>query len=561
MKYLKMLERLYIENYALIEKAEINFREGFTVITGETGSGKSIMLDALSLLTGSRADTKAMADKDKKTIVEANFSQNDLSIRELFHSFNIDWDKGEIILRREITPAGKSRAFINDTPVNLSVLNVISSRLIDIHSQHENSLLNQSGRQLSIIDAFGATEDALEEYTSRFKSYVELRNKIKKIRETQKLGKENEEFLRFRLEQLDKIKPRKGELEVLEREAEILGDADRIKSALNEANGFLAYSGASALKSVQSAASVLGSIDLDLLNARDEDNLAERLNSLKIELRDISDTLEVYMENINSDPEKLEKIRGRIETLYEAMKRFKVKDEEELVTLYQKLKEELEGLNADSTDVAAMEKTLKEQARELKEKAEILSEKREQSALMFARVVTEKLIPLGMPNVRFEVKLEKGKLTSEGQDTVTFYCSFNKSHSLQPVSEIASGGEISRLMLTIKSVMAGNMQLPTIIFDEIDTGVSGEIAHKMGRMMKEMATAHQVLSVTHLPQVAAIGDSHLKVYKTDENEKTVSHVRMLESEERVIEIAGMLSGDSINSVALENAKVLLNSEI
>ena len=553
-----MISKLSIDNYALIEKSNIDFKKGFTVITGETGAGKSIMLDALGLLMGSRADSKVMRDKDKKMVVEAVFTDPDPSIEKICEEYGIEWDNQEMILRREISTSGKSRGFINDTPVNLTALSAISSRLLDIHSQHSNSLLNKSIEQMSIIDAFGKTNTLLENYQIAFREYVALRNRIKKIKESIIKGKENKEYIMFRLEQLDKLKPKKGELEALERESEILGDADRIKENLKEALNLLSGNN-SALKFLQGAGGVIENIDFSLLDEPQKEDISERINFIKIELKDISDTLESYAEKINSDPERYEKIQSRIGALYEIMKRFKVKDENELVDLHKQLKEELSDITGENSDLEGLEKQLKELAKDLKDKAEMLSEARAKSAENFSKVIIEKIRPLGLPNINFKVDLQKGKLNSGGQDIVTFYCSFNKNHIMQPIAEIASGGEISRVMLGIKSIMAESMKLPTIIFDEVDTGVSGEIADKMGKMMKKMASSMQVMSVTHLPQVAANGDYHLKVYKDEENEKTISHIKELNEEERIIEIAGMLSGTTINEVALENARILLHT--
>lgn len=554
-----MITRLSIDNYALIDHSLIEFGDGLVVITGETGAGKSIMLDALSLLMGARADTKAMGNKDRKTVVEAVFSNPDEVMKSVCDENGVDWDPKEMIIRREILPSGKSRSFVNDTPVNLSLLSTLSSNLLDIHSQHSNAMLNRPLEQLSIIDSFGGNKKLLENYLEVFKKYVALRHSIKKIKEAKVLGKENREYILFRLEQLDKLKPKKGELPVLEREAEILGDADRIKSSLNETLGMLEGGSVSALRLIQGASGILNGIDLSLLDSRGTDQIEDRLNSLKIELRDIADTLEVYIESIHSDPGRLEKVQSRIESIYEAIKRFKVKDEDELGDLYQQLKEELAAIDGDDVDESELENQLKELAKTLKSRADDLTQARIRAAEKFSKTIEERIEPLGLPNIKFKVEFEKGKLTPEGQDHVVFYCSFNKNHPMQPVAEIASGGEISRLMLGIKSVMAENMHLPTVIFDEIDTGVSGEIAHKMGKMMKDMSEGLQVVAVTHLPQVAASGKSHFKVYKADDSEKTVSNIKKLEPEERVNEIAGMLSGTSINEVALENARILLNS--
>lgn len=555
-----MLKRLTIENYALIDNSEIEFGNGLTVITGETGAGKSIMLDALSLLMGARADTKSMGDKSRKTVVEAVFSKPDPSLKKLIEDADIEWDEKEIIIRRELSSSGRSRGFINDSPVNLSLLSIVSERLLDIHSQHKNTLLNNPNEQIRILDAFGETSPLLDAYRQTFKSYVELRNRIKKIKEGIDRGKENREFVMFRLEQLDKLKPKKGELSKLEKEAEILGDADNIKTNLTEAGILMAHGSGSVIKNLQTITNLLSNLDLEWLSSTSGDiDLMQRINSVKIELRDIADTVDEFMDKVASDPERLEKIRARIDAIEEAIRRFKVKDESELVEMHIKLREELAMIDGDETDLGPMEGALKKLAISLKKEAKDLSEARKQAGERFSKAIVDKISPLGLPNVRFKVEIEKGKMSADGQDKVEFYCSFNKNHPLQPIGNIASGGEMARVMLGIKSLMAENMQLPTIIFDEIDTGVSGEIAHKMGMLMKEVSDGLQVLSVTHLPQVAAKGHTHLKVYKADDQEKTVSHIKELTPEERVNEIAAMLSGDSINDVALQNAKILLNS--
>lgn len=553
-----MITNLIIDNYALIDKSVIDFKEGFTIITGETGAGKSIMLDALSLLTGVRADFKAMGTKERKTIVEATFSNPDQALKDLMEKDGLEWDDNQIILRREILPSGKSRGFVNDTPVNISVLSLISRNLFDIHSQNSNFLLNSPEQQLAIIDSFTSNANLLEEYRDTFKKYLSLRNRIKKIKEDSAHIRENRDFIIFRLEQLDKLKPKKGELTILEKEAEMLNDADKIKADLNEVSYLLGESQYSVLKNLQSASSIFNGLDLSLFNEDEENSLYQRIEDLKIEVRDITNSVQEYADKINSDPARIEKVQKRIDSIYELIKRFKVKDEEELVNLHNKLKEELSILQGENNDTSKLESQLKELGKIMKQKADILSATRETGAKRFAKEIEDKIIPLGMPNAKFKVEVTKGKLSSDGQDNVVFYCSFNKNHPMQPVAEIASGGEISRVMLGIKSVMAERMKIPTVIFDEIDTGVSGEIAHKMAKMMKEISRDTQVISITHIPQVAAAGDLHLRVYKADDADKTVSHIRLLSPRERVEEIAAMLSGNKINTVAMENAEILLN---
>ena len=340
---------------------------------------------------------------------------------------------------------------------------------------------------------------------------------------------------------------------------ELLGDADRIKNGLKEAQQRLGGNN-SVIKLLQEASSIIKGIDISLLNAQADEDLGDRLDNLKVEIRDISDTLESYSEKIEADPDRYEKVHKRIELLYEIMKRFKVRNEDELVDLHESLKRELKAINTDKTDITQLENKLKELAVSLKATAEELSDIRKKSSEVFSEKIISELKPLGLPNIKFQVDIQKGKLSHEGQDTITFNCSFNKNHPLQPVAEIASGGEIARVMLGIKDIMAEKMSLPTIIFDEIDTGVSGEIAHKMGKMMKNMSKNIQVIAVTHLPQVASNGTNHLKVFKADDKEKTISHIKQLTSEERIQEIAGMLSGSSINDIALENARILLNTD-
>lgn len=554
-----MISKLTIDNYALIDKSIIEFKEGFTVITGETGAGKSIMLDALGLLRGARADSKVIGSKERKVVVEAIFSNPTPSLEKIFNENGLDWDNRELIIRREISPTGKSRGFINDSPVNLTVLSSISEVLLDIHGQHNNSSLVKPMEQLAIIDSFGETTPLLIDYQNTFRNYITLRNRIKKIKNNISEAKQNKDFIMFRLEQLDKLKPKRGELASLEREAEILENADRINMALKESINIIDGDSSSVLPSLHNAYTIIENLNFDLLDHSGNDNLKERLNSVKIELKDIANTLDHYSEKIFSDAARLEKVQSRIGNIYEIMKRFKVKDEDELVDLYLKLREELKIITESNINTAALESQLKDLAKELKEKAELLSAERIKTSKEFSDIIMERLRPLGLPNINFKVDIQKGKMTAEGQDIITFNCSFNKNHPIQPLSEIASGGEIARVFLVVKSMMAQSMNLPTIIFDEIDTGVSGEIAHKMGNMMREMSSSIQVLAVTHLPQVAANGDFHLKVYKADNREKTVSNIKELTKEERIKEIAGMLSGTTINEVALENAKVLLQS--
>lgn len=555
-----MIDRLLIENYALIDKLDLKFEKGLIIITGETGAGKSIMLDALGLLLGERADSKAIADKTRKTLVEAQFSDIPEFLREIFISNDLDFDKELLIVRREITPAGRSRAFINDTPVTLQTLSEITTHLIDIHSQHNNTSLQQNERQLALIDDFSEINSLLLHYKELFSKYADLRRRIKKIKLDIDKQNEKKEFLAFRLEQLEKIKPKEGELAKIEKEFDFLSDADQIKSDLEESFFILEESDNSILSQLEQVESLLNGTDVSILNDDEETDLSERLNAVKIELRDISESIGSALERVDANPARLERLSGRMHQIYDAIKRFKVKNEEELVALYHDLIKESENMGGKDDELSQLEKESKSLASEIKNLADEISDYRKAGAEKFIEKLIKQARPLGLPNLKIEAEINKGKLTSEGQDNLQLLCSFNKNHDLQPLSNVASGGEISRLMLSIKSILSDKREMPTIIFDEVDTGVSGEIADKMGNMMKEMSNRLQVIAITHLPQVAAKGNTHLKVYKKDNDVKTVSNVKILTPEERVTEIASMLSGQKVNSAAIENAKILMEGK-
>lgn len=552
-----MIEKLEIENYALIDKVELGFSNGFTVITGETGSGKSIMLDALGLLLGERADTKAISDSSRKTIIEAVFSNPNEGLKTLFENNDIEWNDRELIIRREIQVSGRSRAFINDTPVNLSLLAEIGRLLIDIHSQNKNSILLSYSNYLSIIDSFARDQKKLNEYKDLYNRYATLRIKIKKEKERIEKNRENRDYITFRLAQLDKINPKEGELQKIEQEYDILSDTDRIREDLGNAYELLEGREPSVITEIARIESYISNINESFFNSEDSETPLQRLQNIRLELKDISETLYDKLEDIDSDPQRLLKVSARMNTLYDAIKNFKVKDEKELVELHESLKKQLSEWDDAPGNLSEWEKEARKIAGELKLKADELSEIRKSASESFSKKLMDTASSLGLPNINFEIELKKSKLNSEGQDTVDFLCSFNKNHDLQPVSKIASGGEMSRLMLSIKSIMADIMEMPTIIFDEIDTGVSGEIADKMGKLMGKMSDRMQVLSITHLPQVAAQGDYHFKVYKTDDTGKTRTLVRFLSPSEREEEIAGMLSGTNVNEAARHNARILI----
>lgn len=554
-----MLESLIIKNYALIDDLNLKFTPGLTIVTGETGAGKSIMLDALSLLLGERAETKAISDKSRKSVIEATFSSPSPELSKLLTDNGIEWNSAELIARREISASGRSRAFVNDTPVTLPVLSSITSNLIDIHSQHSNMVLSQSSSHLSIIDSFAGDAELLGRYRREFSEYVALRSKIKRIKEQIAKNKENREFIVFQLEQLDKLKPRKGELRQVEQEFDMLSDSDQIREDLGYAYNCFESGDRSINALLAEATESILKVNLDIFGDKVEEELAERLENLRIELKDITETVYDYLERVDSDPGRLAKVTARMNQIYDAIKRFKVMDEDGLVALHAELRGKLDSIDNGDGDLEEMEKQARTLAKDLKTLALELTGIRQEASVRLSELITETARPLGLQNLRFSVALTQGKLTADGQDTADFICSFNKNHEMQSMGKVASGGELARLMLSLKSIMAKCMNLPTVIFDEVDTGVSGEIADKMGDMMRRMGREMQVLAITHLPQVASKGDIHFKVYKTDNETRTVSHVRMLDKEERIRELAAMLSGKTINDAALLNARTLLKN--
>lgn len=554
-----MLRHLSIHNYALIDALDIELDEGLTILTGETGAGKSVMMGAISLLTGDRADSKVLANREGKAVVEGVFEKVTEGMKEAFDANDLDWNDGQVIVRREISANGRSRAFINDSPVTLPLLAELAGGMVDIHSQHSNRLLSRQEHQLRIIDSMADNSDLLADYRKDFARFASMRVKIRKIREARERNRENRQFRAFQLEQLTRINPKRGELAEVEKTFDILSGADELRNSLNSAAYSLSMADVSAISLIGEAGTSLDNVDFTLFETPESEGpgLMERLQNAYIELKDIGDTISRIASGIESDPARLAKADARLRELYEAVKRFKVEDYDKLVDLYESLKAENEDATGGNDLLAELESEAKALGEKLKEKAEKISRSRENAAATFSKTLNEAAKPLGLKNLRFEVCMEQGKLTPDGKDTVEFYCSFNKNQPMMPLAQSASGGEMARLTLCIKAITAGKLKLPTVIFDEIDTGVSGDIADRMGSMMAEIAAGMQVLAITHLPQVAAKGRSHLLVYKQDEKERTVSNVRRLNPEERVRELARMLSGREINSAALDNARSLL----
>lgn len=547
-----MLSKLIIRNYALIDEVEIDFSKGLSIITGQTGAGKSIMLGALGLLSGDRADTKAIADHSRKTVVEATFT-TEVDVAEETSS--------EVIVRREISPSGRSRAFIDDSPVTLAELGEYVGRLLDIHSQHANLSLNSREGQLKIIDAMSGTVSLLEEYRKEFRHYVELRGKIKRLREMRERNREKRGYMLMQLEALRKLKPKRGEQREIEQRFEMLSEADEIREHLSGAHYVLAGDRDSAMSMIKNAIDELESFNLQLVDPTpDDESLIARLHSIYIELKDIAYTAEQLADGMESNPTLLAHTGARMRAYYDMVKAMGVDTGDDLVDLQDDLEQQIHLIDGDDDESREYELEARTLAKVLKDKANTLTEMRKKGAAEFSNRLIKKAIPLGLQNLKFTVGFNEGKLTADGQDVVEFLCSFNKNGSLLPMATTASGGELSRLTLSIKSMMAERMNMPTVIFDEIDTGVSGEIADKMGRMMKEMAGLMQIITITHLPQVAGKGTRHYKVFKQDTDERTVSSVKELTGEERVREIAGMLSGERLTDAALEAARALISND-
>ena len=556
-----MLNKLSIHNYALINQIDIDFKDGLSVITGETGAGKSIILGALSMILGGRADTKSIGNADKKSIIEATFYvENDAEIDKFCTSNDIDrFEDNNFILRREISSSGRSRAFINDTPVTLQQLRDAAIRLIDIHSQHQNLLIADAKYQLQIIDSIANNVNELNEYKTQFKKYIEIRNRLNQRKIEISKNKENEEFLRFQFDQLQKIAPKENEQEELERKYEVLSNAESIKDDLRHIVNTLSDNEDSVLSQISALKSVINRLNLDLFNSESND-IKPRFESLYLELKDIAEQFGDYLSEVDSDPKELQSIEHRLNLIYEANRRFNVNNENELLKIKVDIESQLASIDNSDDNISTLEQKKKSEGIKLKELAAKLSQTRIKAADQFSSELIEMAKPLGMSNIKFSALVSQNKLTIDGQDSIEFLCSFNKNQSLNPISKVASGGEMSRIMLCIKAIIANCMQLPTIIFDEIDTGVSGDIADRMGEMMKEISDKIQVITITHLPQVASKGLIHYKVYKTDNEQYTTTNIKELSTEERIEELAQMLSGSKINEAAILNAQSLLNQQ-
>lgn len=551
-----MLKQLYIKNFTLIDELDIPLYPGFSVITGETGAGKSIILGAIGLLLGNRADSKAIKAGRDRCVIEAHFDLSKYGMQDFFDANDIDYDAEDTIIRRELTAAGKSRAFINDTPVPLSKMRELGEQLVDIHSQHQNLLLQKEDFQLSVVDIIAHDEKQKKAYLAEYKNYKKAKQQLEDLKAEIAKNRENEEFMRFQFKELDDANLQEGELEQLEQEAETLSHSEDIKTALYEADNALSGEDGSILDKLKNAAQQIDNIKEVYPDVKE---VAERMQSSYIELKDIAQEISGSVDNVEFDPNRLETINSRLDQLYSLQQKFHVENVEELIATRERINEQLQHIDNGDEDIEEQEKQVALLLVKAEKLASELTAIRTKSARKIEEEMKKRLIPLGIPNVRFEISFSAKPLSSDGVDKVNFLFSANRSTLLQPVSQVASGGEIARVMLSLKAMISGAVKLPTIIFDEIDTGVSGKIAEKMAEIMTEMGNLNrQVISITHLPQIASMGTHHYKVLKEENEEGTLSHMKELNEQQRIEEIAQMLSGSDITPAALANAKELLN---
>lgn len=550
-----MLRHLYIKDFTLIDQLDIDFFPGFSVITGETGAGKSIILGALGLLLGNRADVKQIKNGEKKCVIEAHFDLADSHLERLFSDNDIDYDAQDCILRREINANGKSRAFVNDSPVSIAVLKELGEHLIDIHSQHQNLLLQKDDFMLGIVDVVAKNGEVRRAFAEAYEEQKKCKRELDDLTQQIERDRQNEDFLRFQYQELAKDEFKEGEQEQLEQDSEILAHAEEIKQVLFDANNVLADEDNNVASILKNIASNLNSIESVYAPARE---LAARVESAYIEIKDIADEINGGGEKIEFNPALLEEINGRLDRLYALQQKYHLGSIEELNELKQKIADQLGLIDNGSDELDALKERYERAYKECLVKAKLLTQTREKAARTVEKELKQRLVPLGIPNVRFEVSMEEKPLSADGADKLQFMFSANKNSLLQPISQIASGGEIARVMLSLKAMISGVVKLPTIIFDEIDTGVSGRVAEQMASIMKEMGDKdRQVISITHLPQIAAMGTTHYKVSKEDYRDVTLSRMTKLTDDERIKEIAQMLSGSDITPAAIENAKSLL----
>ncbi|MBR1934058.1 MAG: DNA repair protein RecN [Prevotella sp.] len=550
-----MLTHLYIKNFTLIEKLDIAFRGGFSVITGETGAGKSIVLGAIGLLLGQRADSKTVKAGADKCVVEAHFDLQRYDLQHFFDENDIEYDAADCIVRRELTAQGKSRAFVNDTPVTLALLKELGELLVDIHSQHQNLLLGKQDFQLDVVDIIAQDADLLSDYGRRFALYQESARRLQQLRQSIEEGQQRQDFLQFQYDELSAARLVEGEQEELEQRSDTMTHAEDIKKALYEADNALQADGTGIVQQLRQATAALRGIGRVLPDA---DELAQRMDSAYIELKDIAQEVGARLEDTDFDPAELDAVNNRLDKIYDLQRKYHADTVEQLLAQQEELRQALSNIENSDEALAQQEQEVQRLRQEATKAATTLSDCRRKAAQKIEKEMQQRLVPLGMPNVRFSIDISQAELSKSGQDKVAFLFSANTSTPLQPVAQVASGGEIARVMLSLKAMISGAVKLPTIIFDEIDTGVSGKIAEQMAQIMHEMGAGdRQVISITHLPQIAARGTTHYKVYKEETPQGTTSHMMLLADEERVGEIAQMLSGSDVGQAAIQNARELL----
>ena len=550
-----MLKHLYIKNFTLIDTLDIELHPGFSVMTGETGAGKSIILGAIGLLLGQRADSKSIKQGADKCTIEAHFDISRYEMEPFFDENDIEYDAEDCIIRRELTAAGKSRAFINDTPVQLSMLKELGERLVDVHSQHQNLLLNKQDFQLNVVDIIANDAKELTQYRQTYADYQAANKALEALREDIENNRQNADFLQFQYNELSAANLKDGELEELEQRSDTMTHSEEIKSALYTADNALQGEGTGIVESLRTAVSALRGISHVFPQTIE---LTERMDSTYIELKDIAQDISGQLEAVDFDPAELDVVNNRLDRLYDLQKKYNADTIDELIARRDELQQKLSNIENSDEALTEMQQKVSQLKTRCEKEAQVLTKLRTKAAKQIEQEMQQRLIPLGMPNVRFQISMSQDTLGKNGQDKASFIFSANASTPLQPVSQVASGGEIARVMLSLKAMISGAVKLPTIIFDEIDTGVSGKIAEKMAEIMQEMGQhERQVISITHLPQIAALGTTHYRVSKEETPQGTTSHMTELTPDERITEIAQMLSGSDVSDAAIQNAIQLL----
>lgn len=551
-----MLKQLYIQNFTLIDEMNILFHPGFSVITGETGAGKSIILGALGLLKGNRADTKQIRQGEERCVIEAHFDIRQYDLKDFFLENDLDDDPHDCILRREININGKSRAFINDTPASLSVMKDLGERLIDIHSQHQNLLLNKEDFQLHVVDILTKDEDTLRKYQESYQNYKKEQTILEEMIAKVSKDQENEDYLRFQLQELSDAALSEGEQEVLEQEISTLEHAEEIKSALYLSQNLISNESNGIIETLNQVSQQLQKIEQIYTPVQE---ISQRMESCYIEMKDLLQEITAQGEQVSYNPQQLEQSQARLDTINSLEHKYHVASIAELIAYQQKIQEQINLLDHSDEEIQKQKDIVAKLLDNCTQQAEKLTTIRKKAAKTIESEMKARLVPLGIPKINFKVDIKPKELSSNGKDSVSFLFSANTNSPLSPVSQVASGGEIARVMLSLKAMISGAVKLPTIIFDEIDTGVSGSVAEKMAHIMDEMGNNHrQVISITHLPQIAALGKNHYKVSKTETPNGTISNMTPLNEQQRIEEIAQMLSGSNITKAALANARELLN---